>query len=441
MILSVTPGFTMRSAGSRRVQATVQYSMTGVARFGGDESDDLYHNLNAAGKAELVEDFLFIDGNARISQELISLLGPTVDATVNDSNRATVGTYSISPYIQQRLGTFAYAQARYTARGAIFENEVASDSSSNSFTASLNSGTRFDDLSWGFHYSLIDTDYNTGPDTTFERVSATAGYKLTRKFRVFGTIGEDKNEYLSASGTDGSSYSVGLGWSPSRRTSVEASTGERYFGSTHSFSARHASRLTRWDVRYTEDVSDISRLATDFRDLRGAELNSCPPGTKLPIPPTLLDVINADCDVDLFFGTSIVNGVFLSKLLTAGVSWDVGNRTTVSARLSDLTREFQLISQGEDRVQTVSGTINHELSARTSAYGRLSLTRNSLDSTAAGGGGAREDDIMSFNLGLNHRFAEQFSGALIFRHTQRDSNAANSNYEENSLTASVNMRF
>lgn len=42
VILSVTPGFTLRSEGSRRVQATMRYGLTGVARFGGDESDDLY---------------------------------------------------------------------------------------------------------------------------------------------------------------------------------------------------------------------------------------------------------------------------------------------------------------------------------------------------------------------------------------------------------------
>ena len=250
LILTATPGFTLRSEGSRRVQASLQYGLTGVKRFGGDQSDNFYHNLNAVGKAELVKDFLFIDGNAHISQELISLLGSPADATTNNSNRTTVGTYSISPYIQQRLGTFAFAQARYTASGAIFQNNVAPNASSNSFSASLNSGTRFTDLSWGLNYSLRKIQNRNAAtaanntDVTFESASATAGYALTRQFRVFGTIGQDWNDYFSSTGTSGSFYSAGFGWSPTRRTSFEASAGERYFGRTFSLAANHRTRMS-----------------------------------------------------------------------------------------------------------------------------------------------------------------------------------------------------
>src|SRR3569832_524669 len=112
LILTATPGFTLRSDGSRRVQASLQYGLTGVKRFGGDQSDNFYHNLNAVGKAELVKDFLIIDGNANVSQQLISFLLSPSDATTNNSNRTTVVTYSISPYNQQRLKTNTNAQAR-----------------------------------------------------------------------------------------------------------------------------------------------------------------------------------------------------------------------------------------------------------------------------------------------------------------------------------------
>ncbi len=440
LILSATPGFTLRSEGSRRVQASLHYGATGVLRFGDDESDDLYHNLNAVGKAELVEDFLYIDGTARVSQELISLLGSPADAEINASNRATVGTYSISPYIQKRLGTLAYAQARYTKSGAIFENDVASNSNSNALTASLSSGTRFDDLTWSLDYAIRETDYRDSADTTFERTSATLGYALTRKFRVFGTVGEDSNEYLSVTDTDGSFYRLGFGWAPTRRTNLEAWAGESYFGPTYGVSASHRTRQTRWELRYSEDVSDISRLVTDFSDLQSATVKSCPPGTRLTVPVTVRNALVAGCDVDLLFGTSLLNNVFIAKLLTAGASWDIGVRTTISLRLSDLTREFQTTTQGEDRVRILSAFINHRLSPRTSANGGLSFIRNSLDSTATRGA-AREDDIMSLDLGLNHRFAEQLNGALTYRHTERESNAANADYDENRITASVTMRF
>ncbi len=446
LILTATPGFTLRSEGSRRVQASLQYGLTGVKRFGDDDrSDDVYHNLNAIGKAELVEDFLFIDGRANISQQLISLLGSTADATTNDSNRTTVGTYSISPYIQQRLGTFAFAQARYTASGAIFQNNVAPDANSNSFSTSLNSGTRFTDLSWGLNYSITKTQNSNGvtsadnTDVTYESTSATAGYALTRQFRVFGTIGQDSNDYLSSSDTSGSFYSAGFGWSPTRLTNFEASVGERYFGRTFSVYGSHRTRLSNWTVRYSEDVSDVSRLFLNYNDFRGARLNSCPAGTILPPNPTIGQAVAKGCDVDLLFGTSVTNGVFIAKLLTAGVSWEVASKTNVSMTLSDLTREYQL-TNGEDRVQSLTGQVSYRLSSRTTANTSLSLIRNSLDSILTAGS-ARQDDILSLTLGLNRRFADKLYGSLIFRHTQRSSNEASAEYDENSLTASVNMRF
>jgi uncharacterized protein (PEP-CTERM system associated) len=467
LILTVRPGFGLRSEGSRRVQASVSYGLSGVARFGEDESTDLNHNLGAIGKAELVEDFLFIDGTASISQELISLTGSPAGADINDSNRATVGTYSISPYIQKRLGTFANAQARYTTGGAIFENNVASDSSVNSFSAGLTSGTRFDDLSWGLNYSIRKAENRnaataaTNADTTFERASATVGYALTRKFRVFGTVGQEWNDFLSSSGTDGSSYSVGFGWSPTRRTSIEASVGERYFGNTYSFSGSHITRSSRWTVRYSEDVSDItqqfleqtSRIfwvcntgipVRETQDFTNPDPTSCVgPVSSGELAQLLFNSIPGVTIADLvaanLLNIGIANGVFIIKSFTAGVSWDVG-RLGFGLSARDTRRLFQVLSDAQDHVQGVTGSVSYRLSPKTTANSSLSLTRNSVDA-AVSGGPAREDDLLSLNLGLSHRFSDKLNGALTFRHTQRDSNEANADYQENSLTASVNMRF
>jgi len=466
LILTVTPGFSLRSEGSRRVQASLQYGLTAVSRFGEDNSNDLYHRLSAVGNAELVEDFLFIDGSANISQELISLLGPTADAETNDSNRSTVGTYSISPYIQQRFGTFANALVRYTASGAIFENNTAADSSVNSLAAGLSSGTRFNDLSWALDYSIRKAENRNATtaaansDTTFERASATVGYALTRQFRVFGTVGEDKNEYLSTSGTDGSFYSAGFGWSPTRRTSVEASAGKRYFGDTFSFSGSHRTRMTRWTVRYYEDVSDISQQLLEQSNRTfwvcnvgggrlaayPTELNPQPPlPTCLPDPVTPFEMPGLGFSVEELIAKrdislSIANGVYIIKSLTAGVSWDIG-RLAFGLSAQDTRRLYQVLSDAEDHVQGITGSVSYRMAPQTTASGGLSLTRTSTDSQLTQGGVAREEDQLTLSLGLNHRFAEKLNGALTLRHTQRDSNAANSDYDVNSITATVNMGF
>ena len=463
LILTVRPGFTLRSEGLRRIQASVNYGLSGVARFGEDQSTDLNHNLGATGKAELIEDFLFIDGTASISQELISLFGSPADADINDSNRATVGTYSISPYIQKRLGTFANAQARYTTSGAIFENDVASNSNANSFSAGLTSGTRFTDLSWGLNYSLRKAENSDTADTTFESARATVGYALTRKFRVFGTAGQDWNDYLSTSEIDGSSYSVGFGWSPTRRTSVEASVGERYFGRTYSFSGSHRTRLSQWTVRYSEDVSDITQQfleaanryfwvcpagSRDRNDIiETADLTPPQEGCSAPISAaqlasfsSMLGFTQEDLVRLGLANIGIAEGVYIIKSLTAGVSWDIG-RLGFGLSASDTRRLYQALSDAEDHVQGVTGSVSYRLSPQTTASSSLSLTRTSADALLSPGGTPREDDLISLSLGLNHSFADKLSGALTFRHTERDSNEATADYKENSITASVNMRF
>lgn len=459
LILSVTPGFGLQSEGLRRVQASVNYGLTGTARFGDTGTTDLFHNLGAVGKAELIEDFLFLEGTASISQALISLAGSPADATTNNANRATAGVYTLSPSIQKRLGTFATAQARYTTGGAIFSDNAASNSTNNSFAAGLYSGTRFNDVSWGVDYSIRKAN-NSGVtrNSTFERASATLGYALTRKFRVFGTYGEEWNEFLSSSNTSGSSYSVGAAWSPTRRTSIEASVGERYFGRTYSFAGNHQARASNWRVKYSEDVSDISQQflqdsgrifwicgnrlfeTTGFNPPPGQSGCTGPlTGAQVTLALNTLGVPLSDLIALGFVNTALANGVFIIKTLDAGVSWSRG-RLGWGISLFDTKRLFQGISGAEDRTQGVTGAVDYRLTPRTRANSSVSLTRNSL-SAALLGTPDREDDLLSLSFGMNHQFAKDLSGSLTFRHQQRDSNAVNSDYTENSLTASASLRF
>ncbi len=441
LILSATPGFTLRSEGSRRVQATLQYGLSAATRFGDDDnSDDLNHNLNAVGKAELVEDFLFIDGNAHVSQELISLLDSPAGADINSSNRATVGTYSVSPYIQKRLGNFANTLVRYTASGAIFENDVATQSASNSLTAELNSGPRFNDLSWGLNYSIRKTQNDNAVDTTFERAVAQLGYELTRKFRVFGTVGHDWNDYPSSTATGGASYSLGFGWSPSRRTSIEASAGERYFGRTYSLQARHRTRATNWSVGYTEDAEDLG----NFVPSRGTVYDYlCPDSSGNLVLVTDWPFNFPPAQGCARFGGKsglvfdLRDGVFISKALRAGVSWIVG-RITYSLNLSDSKRLYTL-QNAEDRTQSLGVSAAYQMTPHTTVNGSVTLAQNQVPAALALT--ARDDDLTTLVLGVNHRFSDRVNGALTFRHSQRDSNAASSGYEENNLTASVHMGF
>lgn len=448
LILSVTPGFTLQSQGSRRVQAAVNYGLTGVARFSDDNSTDLNHNLGANGKAELIEDFLFIDGRASISQQLISLLGSPADATTNSANRATVGSYSISPYIQKRFGTFAQAMVRYTLSGALFQDDAANDITSNSLNASLTSGTRFNDLSWGLNYSLRDATVEGGQDAQFEHYGANLGYRLTRHIRAFGTLGYDQNDYASASGASvsGRSWTAGLGWSPNRRTNVDASFGRTYFGRTYSFNLSHRTRYSVLTAGYSEGTSDISNLllreVTVYRYLcPGVNPGDLPQYVDSPLPilpaPGCLLLGSLHGQV-----SSIANGIFISKTLSGGAAWAKG-KSSLGLNVFDIRRQFQQIGGlPEDETRGISATYGYRLQPHTTLNASLGYTNTKVPGVVElGTATARDDDLYTAALGISHQFDPKLSGTLTLRHQQRESNDATSSFDENSISASASMRF
>ncbi len=486
LILTVTPGFTLQSQGSRRVEATMSYYLTGVTRFGGSDDNDLNHNLNATGYAELVEDFLFIDASARISQELISLLGSPADATINSSNRATAGSYSISPYIQKRFGTFADAEARYTLSGALFEDDVASNLVSNEFRASLDSGSRFNNLSWGLDYSyrdvvdkdststqgttylwvcgssliqtaspiapqpgctLVDVQAGLGPglggDTSYvyERANLSLGYALTRKFRLIGNVGHEwityDNDIAAANDRDDPLWNAGFTWLPSRRTTFEATIGQRFFGDTYSLSASYRTRTSTWSASYVEDVSDISQatLTEGTTYLWVCDGNFVQ--TLFPIAPDPGCVL-AGGQAGLI--PSLADGLYVSKTMRAGVSWGI-RKVTYSINAFDTRRLYLLQDDAEDRSQGINAGLSYRLDPLTRMYGNLQLAWTENPAILSGLTFDREDELLTFTLGVNHEFGRDLTGALTYRHYQRDSNDPIAEYTENNITASVNMRF
>ena len=133
------------------------------------------------------------------------------------------------------------------------------------------------------------------------------------------------------------------------------------------------------------------------------------------------------------------NGIFVIKNFNAGVSWDI-DKLGFGLSAQDTKRLYQALGNAQDHIQAITGSVSYRLSETVTANSILSLTRTSLDSSLTNGV-ARQDDLLSLSLGLNRRFTDKLNGALTFRRTQRTSNVANADYDEDSLMASVNMRF
>jgi len=443
LILTATPGFSLVSKGSRRVRAGMNYGVTGVARFGDNLDNEIYQNLHALGNAELMEDFLFIDATASISQQLISLSGSQTDTAINSSNRTTTSTYTISPYVQKRFGNFARAMARFTQEGAIFDSSEFNNINSSVFTADLTNGTQFNDLSWGLNYYWRDAVVQNSENAKFESYGANLGYEVTRRIRLLGSVGYDSNDYTATPGTaiSGSYWTAGLGWAPNNRTNLEASFGESYFGRTYDLSFNYRTHYSVWTASYNDGVSDISQQLLNTQPLY---VWSCDGGLfygdgVLPPPGQTNCVLQGAAPIGSV-PIGLQNGIYLSKALLGAVAWSKG-KTSLGLNVFDTRRQYQQIAGlPEDETRGINLSYGYTLQPHTTL--NAGLYYSNYHSPAGLNSVVAEDtDYYMGSLGVSHQFGADLSGVLILRHQRHDSNLPNNSYDENSITASASLTF
>lgn len=443
LILTATPGFSLQYMGSRRVQAAMIYGLTGVTRTGEGQSDSIFSSLNANGKAELVDNFLFIDGSAVVSQQLISLLGSPADATINDSNNAATLSYAISPYIKEHFGNVADAELRYSATGSVFENNVANDIYSNTLSGRLDSGRELNNLFWGLNFSLRSANTLGGQDTQFNHYGSTLGYKLTRHLQVFGTLGYDSNDYTATPGTEisGRAWTLGMGWAPNRRADIKASFGESYFGRTYSFDFNYRSAHSVWTAKYSDGASDISQQLLNTQPYYAWVCDGGLAFGPITHPPSgqtncVLQGVAPSGSIPI----GLANGVYVSKTFGGAVAWTKG-RSSLGLNAFDTRRQYQqLVGLPEDTVLGVAANYAYRLQPLTTLNAGLAFT-NTQSPAGLASVVARDDNLYTANVGVNHEFGSKLSGALALHHQRRDSNNPSADFTENNISASVHMEF
>ena len=448
-ITEIRPGVQI-SKDSRRLKVRANYSLQSLTYLNNSNYNALNHQLYAAANAELLKDFLFLDASTAISQQNLSALGPIGFGNTNATNNlTTVGTYTISPYIEKRFGNFAEGDLRASQSGVYYDSQGVSNTLTNSLTGSLVSGSSFNDLFWGINYSYTKNKNQLAADTEFERVSVTLGYALTRKFRVNATAGQERNNYNALNGAkiDGPFWNAGFVWTPTRRTSVAASYGHRFFGRTYSFDLSERTRHTNWRAGYSEDLTTSSGTSLSYALQGGYYVCQSIPASYSYFPSTasptgfvvaipLGDPVPADCQLAAAAVTpnlSLVNEVFILKSLTAGVGVNLG-KSNYNLDFYSMRRDLQT-SGNYDRQAGINAGWNWHFAPRTTFNLYANLARIQVPSQN------RQDDLWSVSSGLTHQFQPKLIGSVLIRHQARSSNLPGNDFTENSITALVNMSF
>ena len=450
-ITEIAPGFRLTDK-TARTELDIDYSLNNLFYARDGDRNTLNHQLQALGKFELVENLFFLDSQAQISQQAVSISGPIgADSSTNDNNR-TFRSYSISPYLKKRFGRQATAEARYTFSQVSSNSQTSaiSDSTGNRISLGIESGPAFRDLGWGVNFIDDRIDYENFEDTKFQSFTGTGRYRINNRLFAIGSLGYDKNDYFTTGDKpEGATYSLGVDWRPSQRTSFTVSAGRRYFGTTYNLAFLHRTRRTAWDISYTQDIqTSRSQFVVQPRELDRNEVED----TVRRENPTLSnDEIRQRADERINLNRAGVNLqtniVFLEKKLRGLVTLNLAKSEILlsaydTVKDSETTQSFSIFNNSGDfslsRVIKQSGVgahWNYRLTARNQANIGLDLSKFRFVDIQ------RTDNTAAFNLGITRKLSREASGSLNYRYLQRDSNFGFGEYDENAIFGSITATF
>jgi uncharacterized protein (PEP-CTERM system associated) len=413
--------------------------------------------LSTGGKADLIQDLLYVDGAASRSRQSISAFGQQSQNGYSDNNSDDVTTWRLSPYLVHRFGNLATGQLRYTRDSVQSGNGLLGNSKGDSVNLDLSSGPAFSTIGWGlqaFHQSITDP---VAGESANDNAVATLRYRLKSSLSVYANTGYDRYSYEGLGGdSGGKSFAGGFTWTPSQRTSIDASAGRRYFGKTYSLAATVRSRRTIWNATYRDEITTaraqfLRTSSTDTAALLDASFASAFPDpverrqailayiAALGLPASVANNVNYFSNRLLlqkqFQGSVVLNGA--KSALIASLSST--RRTALSPEGVDapLTTD-QVLGGLNDNTRQVSASLslNYRLSPRTSATLSTSKSRNLSTTT-----GIRQDQT-NVNFIVTRQFARKLSGNVEVRRNQGDTfDARGRGYRENAISASLNYQL
>lgn len=425
-ITQLNPGLTLSRSGGR-AELDLEYRMQNLYYARESERNNTFHQFAAHGNAELMKESVFLEADAGYSQQIISpeerVALRNIDVT---QNRTDVGTARVSPYAVKRFGNSATSTLRYTYDQVYFERGPVSDTQSHSYLAQLESGRRFNRLGWALSYQRREEDRRARGDTVqTESVTARTSWQATAKLHLFLSGGYERDEFRQRAGAEepeGTFWNAGFSWAPTPRTSVTASRGERFFGETWNLTASLRTRSTRWSARYNEDVRTVQQLLLDREVFQLTD----PFGQPVIGPegqPVFVEVVIP----------RLSDEVFVERRGSLSVAKDTG-KSTFTLRLTESEREFQ---EGTEADQTSAVLASWRWRFATRTYSLLSgrWRRHEVEATQT------ESDLQDTSVAIVRRIRRNLTGSVELTHTKQETENGTGGYDQNTVTARVNMRF
>jgi uncharacterized protein (PEP-CTERM system associated) len=464
-VTEITPGVSITAVG-RDLNVRVNYSMQNLLYANNSNAGTIKNQLNADAHATLVDELFFWDAKGLVTQQNISPLGAQTTDNINTTgNLANVKTYTLSPYLHHRFGAAAIGELRYT-HDDVSTNTALLNSNMDTVLLKLDSGPSFSTIGWGFQYNDQKTNYvNSSASMEMQSASANVGYLITPRFSLIETVGYEKNSYSWTGGSPaGRFWNSGFSWAPTDRTSISASAGKRFYGSTYSLASRVRSRTTIWSLSYAEDITTTQnqflqnynvnwsvllapQVANEYyasQEYANSQQILAPADlqTRVERYMALHGLTNAN--TDNYFS----NRVFLQKKLQGAVlinsskstyafSGYYSRRTSQTASTVDSTLYGVINSLLMDKTKEAGANAqwNWKIFPRTA----LNLNTDYIRVSAPSIGG--KSDTKRITLDVTKHLQPKLDGSIGYRHVLQKTSQVIGPITEDAIFASLQMRF
>jgi uncharacterized protein (PEP-CTERM system associated) len=453
-VTELTPGFLLNAKG-RRLDLRARYQLSYFAFSDNDlaGTNSSQQMFSGDARATLIDEMLFLDAAGSIGNQAISPFGPQVNSNnYASANRAKVKTYRISPYLKHNFGDRVRTELRYTHDSVDSGNVGLRTSESDTMSLRVSNNRAGRRFGWDATHSRQRLDDNLSESNT-EQSNLSLRYSLTSRFALTGSAGHDSYDYQSLGGaTEGQSWSAGLEWTPSSRTSFKASAGKRFFGDSYTLTALHRSRHSVWSINYNDAVTTSRaqfllpatiNTAAMLDDLFAANIADPVARARAvqeyiasnALPDSLATNINYFSNRYLLQKQFQASAAFRSARSTLVLSVFNTRREPLSVQEAGGPFEPGAIFNEPTEQRGASASASYSISARSMLS--LSASSTKTDSSTTGQAG----DQRAVRLALTRQFQSRLKGALELRRVNGTLASGTGTYRETALSASLSLQL
>lgn len=447
-VRDITPSISVAGAGPR-VSGSFAYSLHDLSYANQPQLNNRQNLLSSFATVEAVENWLFVDALASITQQNTSPFGPVAqDAASASSNRTETTIYRVSPYLRGRVSDIASYQFRFNQIGSHTNGGVSPATATAEWVAQIKNLPHSSKLGWSFDGDAMTIRNDTVGTKQNSRVRGSLIYDFQPELHASFMFGRENSDYASSTMQSTNTSGFGLEWSPGPRTQFAAVKERRSFGEGHSLLLSHR---TAWvTLKYTDnkDVAVMSnQIAAGGQSSVQALMTSLSTSS---IPDPVAGGLAATSGLAPTGASTaatpgfVTSSIFISRNRVASAVF-AGRRNTITITLSDA--DSQSINPGVAPVTDSfsSSTDIRQRSASAAWLYRLSpvsTLTNSISSQRSNGSGAASAESRQYSNSafLSSQIGRRTTASIGVRRTKFFSTLA-PGYRENAFLGSLSISF